>query len=75
MPGRRLTAPQRDQPGFCRAIEDGRTGGPRGLLPGEGGLQCLFDQTLSDAKHGIDSDRETLGHLGIRPGRPIRIGF
>ena len=45
------------------------------LLPVECNLQPLFDQTLSDAQHGIDTDGEALGDLGIRPGKAIRIGF
>ena len=45
------------------------------LLPVECGLKPLFDKTLSDAQHSIDTDGEALGDLGIRPGRSIRIGF
>src|SRR4029453_1712445 len=75
MPCGGRTASERYQPGFCRSIQAGRTGGPLLFLPVEGGLKPLFDQTLSDPKHGIHTDGEALGDLCIRPGRPIRIGF
>jgi hypothetical protein len=45
------------------------------FLPGEGGLQPLFDQPLSDSHNGIDTDGEALGYPRIGPCRTIRIGF
>lgn len=75
MPGGRLTAPERDQSCLPLAIQARHAGGVLLLLPVERGLQPLFDPTLSDAKHGIDTHGEALSDLGIRPGRPIRIGF
>jgi hypothetical protein len=50
-------------------------GGMRLFLPVECSFESLFDQALSDAKHGIDTDGEALGYPLIRPGRTIRIGF
>jgi hypothetical protein len=75
MPCGGLTASERDQSCFGLAIQARRAGGALLFLPVECGLQPLFDPTLSDAKHGIDAHGEALGDLGIRPGRPIRIGF
>jgi hypothetical protein len=45
------------------------------FLPVECGVESLFDQTLSDAKHGIHTDGEALSYLLIRPGRTLHIGF
>ena len=75
MPCRGRTAPERHQSGLALAIQAGRPGGALLGRPGEGGLEPLFDQTLADAKHGIDTYGEALSDLGIGPGRPIRIGF
>ena len=75
MPSGGRTAPERDQPRLALAIQAGCPGGALLGLPVERGLQPLFDQTLADAQHGIDTDGEALGDLRIRPGRPIRIGF
>jgi hypothetical protein len=75
MPCGRLTTPERDQSCLGLAIQARSAGGTLLFLPVECGLQSLFDPTLSDAKHGIDTHGEALGDLGIRPSRPIRIGF
>jgi hypothetical protein len=69
------TAPECDEPCLSRAIQEGSTGGMRLFLPVECGVESLFDQTLSDAKHGIHTDGEALSYLLIRPGRTLHIGF
>src|SRR5262249_39779171 len=75
MPGRRRPAPECDQACLTHAIQEWRAGGALLWLPVEGGLQPVFDQTLSDAQHSINTDGEALSDLGIRPSRAIRIGF
>src|SRR5262245_47922315 len=69
------TAPQGYQPCLPLAIQKGTPGGMGLFLPVEGGLQPLFDQSLSDAQHGMDTDGEALGYPCICPGMAIRIGF
>src|SRR6266568_8439927 len=75
MSGGWRTAPERDQPCLSLAIQEGRMGGTSLFLPVECCLELLFDQTLSDSKHGIDTDREAFCYPVISPGRTIRIGF
>jgi hypothetical protein len=74
-PWRWRTAPEGKQPCLPLVIQPGRTGGMGLGLPVEGSLKALFDQTLADAQHGIDADREALGDPGIWPSRAIRISF
>src|SRR5262245_31215942 len=70
-----LTASERDQSRLPLAIEERRARWTRLFLPVESSLQPLFDQSLSDAMDGIDTDGETLGDALIRPGRAIGISF
>jgi hypothetical protein len=55
------TAPEGYQPGLSLAIQEGPPGGLGLLLPVAGGLKPLFDQPLSDSKHGMATDGAALG--------------
>jgi|SRR5207249_2695934 len=69
------TTPECYQPCLPLAIQHGTPGGMGLFLPVEGGLKPLFNQTLSNAKHGVDTDGEALCYPFVGPGRTIRIGF
>ena len=70
-----LTAPERDPAGLALTSQARRSGGARLLLPVASGLKPWFDQTVSDPKNGLETDRTACGALCICPGRPLRIGF
>jgi hypothetical protein len=67
------TAPAGEQPCLPRAIQQGTPGGRGLLLPVESCLQPLLAHTLSDAKHGMDTDGAALCNPCLRPGRAIRV--
>ena len=75
MPGGWRTTPESNASCLPLTIQAGLPGGMVLFLPGEGGLQPLFDQPLSDSHNGIDTDGEALGYPRIGPCRTIRIGF
>ena len=74
VPCGRLPAPERDQSCLALAIQARVREGRCGFFRLRAASSPWFDQPLSDPQHSIDTDREALGDLGIRPSRPIRIG-